>query len=234
MSAARLMMEGGVGILRTLPPPAPQTVDELRRRAIALGVRWPPGQGDAYPEVIRGLDPNVPTHAALLAAAARLFRGAGYLAFRDGPPPGTDPVHAAVAAHYAHVTAPLRRLVDRFGNEIVLALCAGQEPPTWATDALDELPDLMQAGRRREAAANGMALDLVEAAVLACCEGTLLDAVVISVGRERATVQVRDPAIATSVPSGRLRAGQEVRVRVVGADVPRRRLDLEAVAGYQS
>ena len=42
-SAARLMLDGGVGILRTLPPPRPEDVDALRRLAPALGVEWPAG-----------------------------------------------------------------------------------------------------------------------------------------------------------------------------------------------
>ena len=66
------------------------------------------------------------------------FRGAGYEGFDGQIPEHTR--HFAIGANYAHVTAPLRRLIDRFGNEIVLALCAGKRPPGWVLAALESLP----------------------------------------------------------------------------------------------
>ena len=76
-----------------------------------------------------GLDPAVPMHAAFLEEAVTLLRGAGYTPF-DGARP-EQPTHAGVGAPYAHVTAPLRRLVDRFGTEVCLAICAGVPVPGW-------------------------------------------------------------------------------------------------------
>jgi exoribonuclease R len=227
LSAARLMLDHGVGILRTLPPPTEETVAALRLSARALGISWPAEGG--YPPMIRSLDPTRPAHAAVLTQAARLFRGAGYLAFDGAAPTGDDATHAAVAAPYAHVTAPLRRLVDRFGNEVVLAQCAGVDPPAWARDALPQLPELMAHGRHREGAADGMALDLVEAAVLAGCVGTVVDGVVTSTGKGRANVQVREPAVLASVEADGLVAGAEVRLRVASADVEARRVTFDVV-----
>ena len=60
----------------------------------------------------------------------------GYQAF-DGVVP-EHPEHAALAAPYAHVTAPLRRRVDRYAGEICLAL-------GWSGDVLNA------AARAREA-----------------------------------------------------------------------------------
>jgi exoribonuclease R len=237
MAAADLMVAGGIGVLRTLPPPADSTIETLRLRAKALDVDWPAGAD--YAAVVRALDPAVPRQAALLASAARLFRGAGYLSFDGEAPDGAAGVHAAVAAHYAHVTAPLRRLVDRFGNEIVLALCAGVRPPAWARDALDELPALMAEARRREGSAAGMALDLVEAVVLGGCGGEELRGVVTNTSKGRAMVQVVEPAVVASVddPKGALEPGQPVRLRVGSTDVTKRSVDLEVVsppAAHQS
>ena len=229
MAAARLMLDHGVGVLRTLPLPGDDAVRSLRLAARALGVEWP--ASGAYPDFVRSLDAEEPAHAALLVQAARLFRGAGYLAFGgDGPASPVDEasvMHAAVASPYAHVTAPLRRLVDRFGNELVLAQCAGVEPPAWATDALEELPELMADGRRREGTADRMALDLVEAAVLAGCIGVELEGVVTSVAKGRASVQVREPAVVTSVGADGLSAGDEVRLRVRSTDLASRSVDAE-------
>ncbi|HEY7939827.1 MAG TPA: RNB domain-containing ribonuclease, partial [Acidimicrobiales bacterium] len=44
MAAATLMLDGGVGLLRTLPAPPPGSVDRLRAAALALGVPWPEGE----------------------------------------------------------------------------------------------------------------------------------------------------------------------------------------------
>jgi exoribonuclease R len=231
LAAARLMLDHGVGVLRTLPPPTDGTVAALRHAARALGVTWPEGGTAPYPEFIRSLDPSKPAQAALVTQAARLFRGAGYLAFGVGAPPptGDAAIHAAVAAPYAHVTAPLRRLVDRFGNEVVVAQCAGVEPPAWALEALPGLPDLMDRGRHRENAANGMSLDLVEAAVLGGCIGAEVDGVVMSTGKGHASVQVRDPAVVASIDGDDLTAGDEVRLRVARADVATRKVSFELV-----
>lgn len=214
IAAASLMLDGRVGVLRTLPPPEPGTVDALRRRARALGVPWPDGVD--YPAFIRTLDPAVADHAALLTQAARLLRGADYVAF-DGALPDA-PGHAAVAAPYAHVTAPLRRLADRFANEVVLALAADRPVPAWTAAALPSLPELMRAARRREGAADRMAVDLVEAAVLATRVGDVLDGVVTDLDDRGARVQLRHPAVIAPVRGNGLRLGDEVRVRVVAAD----------------
>ena len=139
------MLDGGVGVLRTLPPPRPEDVDRLRLLAPALGVVWPDGASPGA--VISGLDPSEPGAAAFLDEAGILLRGAAYTPF-DGAPPA-QPGHGGVGAPYAHVTAPLRRLVDRFGTEVCLALAAGAEPAPELRAALPELPALMAASDRR-------------------------------------------------------------------------------------
>ncbi len=107
MSAAWLMTEGGVGILRTLPPADPRDLARLRRVAHALDVSWP--EEMSYPDLIRSLDPATPAHAALLTASTRLLRGSGYDAF-DGALP-EQPLHAAIAVdvHALHGTAAAAR-----------------------------------------------------------------------------------------------------------------------------
>ncbi len=86
----------------------------LRRVAHALRVPWP--EERSYPDFIRSLDPRRAPDAAMLNASTALFRGAGYVTFQGELP--DQPVHAALAGEYAHVTAPLRRLVDRYAGEI--------------------------------------------------------------------------------------------------------------------
>lgn len=220
-AAAQLMTEAGGGIVRTLPPPDGDALATFKLEAGALGVDWPPAA--SYADVIRSLDPAVHEHAALLVQATRLFRGAGYEVFTGDDPP----MHAAVAAPYAHVTAPLRRLVDRFANEIVLAHCEGRRSGSWAIDALAELPELMGRSRSLAGSANRMAIDLMEAAVLAQRRGQPLEGTVVDVRRGVARAQLVDPAVVAEIdPAGDVRLGQSVRVEVADADVAARRVRL--------
>jgi len=211
--AARLMLDGGVGILRTLPPADPAAVDALRRLAPGLGVHWPAGAGPG--EVIATLDPALPRHASFLDAAASLLRGAAYTAF-DGPPPA-QPGHGGVGAPYAHVTAPLRRLVDRFGTEVCLALAAGQQPSAELRAALPELPALMAASDRRTHEVERAVIDLVEATLLAGRVGEVFDAVVLDAEEKRSTVVLSDLAVQARC-DGLLTPGERVRVRLTAAD----------------
>src|SRR5215212_8744317 len=144
MAAARLMLGAGIGILRTQPAPDERAFERLRRQAGALGVEWP--RTRSYAEFVRALDPALPAQAALLQEATGVGRGAGYTAFDGTPPPDTK--HFAVAADYAHATAPLRRLQDRYVTECCLAASAGAAPPDWVRTALPELPKAMAAGDR--------------------------------------------------------------------------------------
>ena len=208
-----------------MPPPSDGTVDRLRRHARALGVAWPEGLG--YADFVRSLDPTVADQAALIVQSAKLARGASYVAFTT--PPSGDVTHAAVAAPYAHVTAPLRRLVDRFANEVTIAACAGMKPPEWATTALAELPAVMERAAARERAVERMVISLAEAAVLAGCIGETVDGVVVDVGRERATVQLVRPAVVADIANrgGRVGLGDEVRLRVAAAEPATRTVILE-------
>ena len=151
MGAADLMLKGKVGILRTMPPPDPRDLARFRRQAAAVGVAWP--EGLAYGEFLRTLDRTEPRHLALIHEATSLFRGAGYTPF-DGTVP-EQPLHAAVANPYAHVTAPLRRLVDRFGLVVCEALSAGREVPELgargAADAARDHVDVRPTHQRRRA-----------------------------------------------------------------------------------
>ncbi|MFP5345629.1 MAG: RNB domain-containing ribonuclease [Actinomycetes bacterium] len=217
MAAAQMMIEGRVGILRTLPPPDDETLRRFRRQAAALGAQWP--EGMAYGEFLRSLDPRDPQELALLHESASLFRGAAYT-----PVLGTVPeqaVQAAVAAPYAHVTAPLRRLVDRFGLVACEALCRGVDVPGWVLEALPTLPHLMSESDRRAGALERASIDAAEAAVLADRVGETFPAVVVDVGRERALVQVTSPPVLGQC-DGDLRLGARVEVRLVEADPVKR------------
>jgi len=214
--AGRTMVEAKVGILRTLPAAPPDAIATLRRTAGALGLPWPAEQ--PYPAFVRSLAGDAsPQAAAFLIQAARTLRGAGYAGF-DGEVPD-EPEHGAIASVYAHVTAPLRRLVDRFGNEILLALHADTRPPGWAVEALGELPTLMGQAGQRESALERALLDYTEAVVLAPCVGQRFTGTVVDVGRNRAQVQIAEPAVVTTITGDdRWRLAQQVGLRLTAAD----------------
>ena len=67
MCAARLMLDAGVGIVRTMPPPAPEDYERLRRTAAGLEIEWP--KDVSYARFVRDLDPRPPTHARSSARA---------------------------------------------------------------------------------------------------------------------------------------------------------------------
>jgi len=224
--AARLMLDAGVGVLRTMPPPSTETVDRLRMHARGLGVAWPDTTG--YAEFVRSLDPTDPDQAALIVQSAKLARGAGYLAFTTAP--SGDVTHGAVAAPYAHVTAPLRRLVDRFANEVTYAACAGTTPPDWATSSLPDLPTLMGKAGSRASTVEKMVVSLAEAVVLSSCIDEKVEGVVVDVGRDRATVQLVRPAVVADISHPRgIELGDEITLRVVSADPTSRSVTLEPV-----
>lgn len=223
-AAASLMVYGRIGILRTLPPPAPEAVTRLHRTARALGIDWPAEQ--TYADFIRTLDPAHPAHEAMAVAATSLLRGAGYAAF-DGELPA-QPEHAALASEYAHVTAPLRRLVDRYGLEVCAALCAGAEVPDWVRAGLHDLPDTMQRSNRKANAYERAVLDLVEAATLQGRLGERFPGVVVGAQAEdprTGEAMVRDPAVAARVTAEEpLPVGQDVDLVLAEADVDARRV----------
>ena len=218
MGAASLMVYARVGILRTLPPADPHDVQRLHRTARALGIEWPAEQ--LYPDFVRTLDPSRPTHAAMIVACTRLLRGAGYATFNGELPEQAE--HSALASEYAHVTAPLRRLVDRYAGEVCVALCAGTEVPDWVIAAMAELPETM--------ANSGRLANQYENAVVSLCEAELLHdrvgqsfpAVVVDLDekdKRKGDVTIQDPAIEASVTGAEpLPLGEEVQVELVQAD----------------
>ncbi len=217
MAAASLMLDAGVGVLRVMPQPDEASFEAFRHQTEALGRPWTTGR---YGDYLRGLDRADPLTLPVLEAAASLFRGAGYVTF-DGAAPA-DATQAAIGAPYAHATAPLRRLVDRWSLAICLAISRGQEAPSWARESLGVLPDLMQQSGQRASRLDSETINRVEAALLTPLVGTVIEATVIAVRGERATIQLADPAVTATAPvPPRTVPGASVRLRVVRADIAR-------------
>ncbi|MDN5896189.1 MAG: RNB domain-containing ribonuclease [Nocardioides sp.] len=218
MAAASLMVYARVGLLRTLPPADPHDVTRLHRVAKALGIDWP--AEEEYPEFVRSLDPTRPKHAAMVVACTALLRGSGYVGFDEELP--AQPMHSAIASEYAHVTAPLRRLVDRYAGEICVALSAGTEVPSWVIGKLHEVPETMRDSGRRAGQYESGVLNLVEVAALAGRVGEEFDAVVVETDQKdekKGDVTIQEPAIQARVTgSAPLPLGEQVKVTLKAAD----------------
>lgn len=228
MVAGQMMLDGGVGVLRTMPVPDERSVARFRREAKALGAEWP--QGMTYGEFLRTLDRTDPAHLAIINAATTLFRGAAYTAFDGDLPSQEERVQAALAAPYAHVTAPLRRLVDRYTLTVCEALSAGREVPALVREALPGLPEIMRESDQRARAVDRACVSAVEAAVLCDRVGQTFEAMVVDeLDRGDVVVQLLDPPV--SEPArGSAELGTMVRVRVDGADVRARKVELSVVS----
>ncbi|WP_060180808.1 RNB domain-containing ribonuclease [Streptomyces sp. IMTB 1903] len=222
MSAAQIMLDTGTGILRTQREQADQNVvKRLHGLAEALGIVWRPGI--SYATLVRKLDPRNQRHMAFLSEATGTMLKAQYTVFRDHRTP-EHTMHAAIAAPYAHCTAPLRRLVDRYTGELCVAACADKAPPNWVLDALSCIPCDMARGK--SALADRQTVDLAEAAMLKDRVGQVFDAAVIDTDAERGRphegkVFLADPAVLAKVVSDNgldLQLGSSVRVTLKRAN----------------
>jgi exoribonuclease R len=227
MCAAAIMIDGGIGLLRTLPSPTDAQVAALRKTTAVLGIPWPASVPPG--DVIAGLNGAEPKAAAFLEDAVRLLRGAGYTPFDGEPPKRTE--HGGVGAPYAHVTAPLRRLADRFATEICLALHAGQPVPTWVRTALPDLPKTMAAADRKASELSKACAGAVSVFVLHGREGEEFQATVLQIERERdrAIVILHEPPVRAHCDPNGLVEGSVITVRLRSADPASNKFVVEPV-----
>lgn len=196
MAAARLMLERGIGFLRVLAPPREERLRALRLTAGALGVSWP--EGGSFAGFVRSLDPTHPVHTAILFHAVGVSGGAFYRAFEGCP--GEELRHSAIAGPYAHVTAPLRRLADRYTLDLVVELAAGRKPSAGTMERLQALEGVMEAADRRARSLEAAIVDTAEAVLLVERDGETFDATVVRIRPRGVTIQLADPPVRAEVP----------------------------------
>ena len=202
MCAGRMMIDAGIGLLRTLPPAEESAVRTLRRTAVALGITWPEGQ--SVGQILAGLDSNEPSTMALMSVAPSLLRG----------------------ADYAHVTAPLRRLSDRFSTEVCLAITAGTPVPEWARTALPELPDIMSGSDSLANKVDRACIDLTESTLLDGRVGEVFDAVVMRAKDGKRSAEVFVPSVAVIAKCvGTPDDGERAKVRLTAVDTVKRTVE---------
>lgn len=224
MCAGQMMMDAGVGILRTLPPAKPKDIAAFDSAAAALGFhRGSKSVGELLAEV----DASTPEGMALMRDAQTLLRGAGYVGFgivgveNEEEEPS---VHAGIGGYYAHVTAPLRRLVDRYATEICLAIAEKREVPEWAAR---RVPEVVESMKRTTSLANQVdraCLRLTEAVVLRPWVGQNFSAAVLHVGKKDADVFVAQPPVIADC-QGTPEEGTQTVVTLITADPEARKVE---------
>jgi exoribonuclease R len=224
LAVAALLLEHGTGLFRVMADVDERAERRLRHTARAFGLTWPADVPLAAFQ--RSLPHDDPRTSAFLLAVRRAGGGASYAPPTPGGPP---PWHAAMATTYAHVTAPLRRLQDRYVIDAALALSAGRPVAAETAAAFERLPAVMERAETRAAQADREALDLAEAVVLHGREGHAFDAVVTDRDDRGTRIQIVDPPIVARVAAHGVEPGDPLRVRVAQADPVARRIELERV-----
>ncbi|GGY94417.1 RNB domain-containing ribonuclease [Novosphingobium colocasiae] len=218
MAVARAMMDARTGLFRTMPEPDARAQERLRATAPALHIDWPAGQ--SLDQIEATLDPAKPPHAAFMMAIRRAAPGAGYKPFDPAEPPW----HAAVAAPYAHATAPLRRLADRFVLEAVLAIAGGRPMPPGIEEAFTRLPAVMSRAAARDGRIEREVINLAETAMMANLEGCRFHATVTDVRGDKASLHLRDLPVISTMLAPEVFPGDDVEVILTHADPVHRTL----------
>ena len=223
LAIADCLLAHRTGLFRVMPGPDAHAIARLRLTAQAIGVPWP---GDVPLEAfVRTLDGNDPQQAAFMLAVRRSGNGAAYAPYRDGP----RPWHAAMAASYAHATAPLRRLADRYVVAAALALARGEPISTRVTGAFEKLPAVMARAEALGSRIERAVIDLAEAVMLQDREGEIFCALVTDADERGARLQLCDLPVVTRVAARGARPGDRLHVRLVAADPQEGTLAFERV-----
>ena len=246
LAVASLFVDRGLGLFRDLDDPSSRDVASLRRTARALGLAW--ADGEELRDVLRRLQPHNPVDATFSLAVRRAGGGAVYRMYRSsdvrangvggvgslrsvgktGRPDG--PWHAAMGAPYAHATAPLRRLADRYVLDLAVLLMGGGAPSDDDLATLDRLPPIMSAVGTLASRVERDCIDLVEAVRLLGREGEVFAGVVAEDAGPTSVVHLVDEGIRVRLRLADAVAGEKIRLRLLAADPAKRLLSFEALA----
>lgn len=224
LAVADALQAHHTGLFRTMEAPDARAIGRLRQTARAFGLDWPAGTRlEAYEAT---LDPADPRQAAFMLAIRRASPGALYTPFRED----VTPWHAAMAATYAHATAPLRRLADRYVMRAALAIANGDPVPDVVTEAFTKLPAVMARADAVAGQIESAVIDLAETVMLDGRESEIFPAVVTDVDGRGARIQLNDLPVVARVEAHRVVPGDDIRVRLNAADPTKRRLTFQRVS----
>ncbi len=224
LAVAEALRAANTGLFRVMDEPDARAIGRLRHSARAMGVPW---AGDVTLAAFeRTLDPADPRHAAIMLAIRRAGGGARYVPFEAD----VVPWHSAMAATYAHATAPLRRLADRYVCLAALAVANGRPVPDEVAGAFTELPAVMEAADTTGSRLDRGVLDLVESVVLRDRVGQTFVAVVTDVDDRGARIQLSDVAVVARVNARGVEPGDELRVKLIESSPEQRLVRFDRVA----
>lgn len=224
LAIADALYAADTGLFRVMPEPDQRAEQRLRHTARAFGIEWLPTR--SLRDFAHSLNSKEPRPAALLMAIRRAGGSASYVPFTSGQ----RPWHAAVAATYAHGTAPLRRLADRYVVMAAMAVANGRPVPDQLAAAFSKLPEVM---KRADDTANQIdraVIDVAEVALLKGQTQRTFAAVVTDVDDRGARFQMCDLPVVARVDAQHLSPGDDLRVRLLSADIPSRAAKFERVA----
>jgi exoribonuclease R len=218
IAVAQALLAKHTGLFRTMAVPDEHATQRLRHTARAYGLKWP--HGATLAQFQRMLDPSDPRQAAFGQAVHRAGSGARYEPFKEG----VLPWHAAVASPYAHATAPLRRLADRYVVQAAFAIANGRDVPLAVSEAFVKLPKVMSRADSLGGRIERDVIDLAEAIMLRGQEGRSFPALVTDIDERGARVQLRDMPVVTRLVTQGLMPGEPLDLRLVAVDLDHRTL----------
>lgn len=218
LAVAQLMLDHEGGLFRVMAEPDARAVAWLRASARARGIAWAEAEDLSVLEA--RLDPARPSEAAFMLEIRKASHGASYAPWWEGELPW----HAAVAASYAHATAPLRRLADRYVVEAALALARTGKWPEGAAETFRKLPPVMAEAARTAGRIEKAAFDLAEAVLLSSREGERFAAVVTEINGSGARVQLLDLPVVANIEANGLEEGATIGLRLAKADPAKREI----------
>jgi exoribonuclease R len=223
LAVAKALQAHHTGLFRVMAEPDERAVRRLRHTATAFGIAWPATA--SLDQFERTLDAHDPKRAAFMLAIRRGGQGASYVPYQEG----VVPWHSAMAATYAHATAPLRRLADRYVVMATLAIANGQAVPEAVSAAFAKLPGVMAKADSLAGRVDRAVIDLAETVLLKGGEGKLFSAVVTDLDERGARIQLTDLPVVARVDAKNVAPGDALRVRLTAIDPVQRALHFDRV-----
>ncbi len=222
MAIADALQAHHTGLFRIMAEPDEAAVQRLRYTARGFGLAW--AETETLTQFVKSLSAADPRQAAFMLAARRAGKGATYVPYREG----AIPWHAAMGATYAHATAPLRRLADRYVIRATLAIANGQAVPDAVTDAFGRLPATMSRADATGGQVERAVVDLAESVMLQSSVGKHFPAIVTDVDERGVRIQLRDLPVVSRVAAANVRPGDALDVILTSADPLQRAAIFEA------
>lgn len=221
LAIADTLLTHRTGLFRVMAEPDEFAIKRLRHTAKALGLVWP--HNATLKQFESELDPSNRRDAAFQAAIMRSGPKATYAPYQQG----VVPWHSAMGATYAHATAPLRRLADRFVIEAIIEIVSTGTVSAELAANFERLPPVMARAEGRAGQVDRAVLDLAEAVVLQGREGSRFDAVITDVDERGARIQLADPAVVSRIEDPGALPGDRISVELVSADVEHRQVKFQ-------